>query len=176
LGILTVGRIVAPGQVEGGDCLWLDAKTLLVGRGYRTNTAGIAQLRGILEPLGVNVVAFDLPHYHGRTECMHLMSLISPLDQNLAAVYLPLMPAAMVELLEERGIGMVEIPEQEFDSMGINILTVRPKVCVMIAGNTESIARVRAAGCEVHEFAGQEISLNRGGGPICLTRPIWRDA
>lgn len=176
LGIPIAGRIEAPGTLEGGDCLWLDAQTLVIGRGYRSNSEGIRQMAEIVAPQGVEVVAVDLPHWHGPGECLHLLSLISMLDADLAVVYLPLMAVALVQLLHERGIRLVEIPPEEFPTQGTNVLALGPRRCLILEDNRETIRRLRAAGCEVMTYRGNEISHNRAGGPTCLTRPLLRDA
>lgn len=174
IGVPIAGRIAAPGTLEGGDCLWVDAKTLAIGRGYRTNESGIEQMREILAPSGVEIIGYDLPYWHGPAECLHLLSMISMIDDDLAVVYKPLMPVALVQLLEERGIEMVEIPDEEFATQGCNVLALGPRRCVLLRENTASAERLRAAGCEVTVYAGDEISHNRTGGPTCLTRPILR--
>ena len=125
-GVPIAGRLEAPALAEGGDTIWLDERTLLVGRGYRTNDAGIEALRELLPD--VEVIVFDLPHYHGPGEVMHLMSFLSPLDVDLAVVYPPLMPVRLVEILQERGIELVEVPDEEFESMGPNVLALGPRV------------------------------------------------
>ena len=176
LGIPVVGRIRAPGRVEGGDTCWIDERTLAVGRGYRTNSEGILQLHDLLAPRGVSVLGYDLPHGLGPAECLHLLSLISMLDHDLAVVYLPLLPTAMVELLEQRNIQLVPIPDEEFVSQGCNVLALGPRRCVILKENVVTAERLRAAGCEVITFSGDEISHNRTGGPTCLTRPLLRDA
>jgi dimethylargininase len=175
LGIPIIGSIKDPGMVEGGDVLWLDDRTLAVGRGYRTNQEGIRQLRNIVRELDIDVLAYDLPHWHGVGECMHLMSMLSPVASDLAVVYLPLMAVALVEELKERAWRIVEVPDEEFDSMGCNVLALAPGRCLMIEGNPETRRRLEKAGCEVLTYQGDEISLNRGGGPTCLTRPLWRE-
>lgn len=175
IGIPVVGRIAAPGKVEGGDTCWIDERTLAVGRGYRTNSEGILQLHDLLAPRGVAVIGYDLPHWHGPSECLHLLSLISMLDRDLAVVYLPLLPTAMVELLTERNIRLVPIPDEEFVSQGCNVLALGPRRCVLLKENVVTIERLRAAGCEVITYSGDEISHNRTGGPTCLTRPLLRD-
>ena len=86
-GVPIAGRVQAPALADGGDMFWLDERTLLTGCGYRTNEAGIARLRELLP--NVDVIAYDLPHWRGRREVMHLMSLISPLAPDLAVVYAP---------------------------------------------------------------------------------------
>lgn len=173
LGIPVAGRIEAPGTLEGGDLIWLDAKTVAVGEGYRTNAEGIRQLRTLLGP-GIDVVVAQLPHWHGAGEVLHLMSLISPVDRDLAVVYSPLMPVPFRTLLLERGYRLVEVPDAEFDSMGTNVLAVAPRHCIMLAGNSRTRGLLEAAGCTVSEYDGSEISIKGAGGPTCLTRPIQR--
>jgi N-dimethylarginine dimethylaminohydrolase len=143
-----------------------------VGRGYRTNDAGIAALADALP--GVDVVAFDLPHFHGRGEVLHLLSLISPLADDLAVVFPPLLPVRLVELLEERGVRLVEVPEEERDSLGCNVLALRPRVGLAVAGNDVTRRRLEAAGVEVLTYEGEELSRKGDGGPTCLTRPLLR--
>ncbi len=175
LGIPIVGEISAPGTVEGGDCFWLDERTLAVGRGYRTNEHGIRQLRALLAEQGIEVVAYDLPHWRGAGECLHLMSLISPIAPDLAVVFPPLMAVALLEELRERSWRLVEVPEEEFDTLGCNVLALAPGRCVLREGNPITRRRLEGAGCEVLTYEGNEISLNRAGGPTCLTRPLLRD-
>jgi N-dimethylarginine dimethylaminohydrolase len=175
LGIPIVGRIAAPGTVEGGDTLWLDERTLAVGRGYRTNDEGIRQLRDIVEPLGVTLLTVDLPHWHGPEECMHLMSFISPIADNVAVVYLPLMAVPFVQELQRRGWNFIEVPDEEFESHGCNVLALAPMRVLVCAGSPITRGRLEAAGCEVIAYTGDEISHNRAGGPTCLTRPILRE-
>jgi dimethylargininase len=172
-GVPIVGRLTEPATAECGDMFWLDPTTLLVGRGYRTNDAGIEQLRALL-PSAVGVVAFDLPHLRGPRECLHLMSFISPVDRTLAVVYLPLMPVRLVELLHARGFELVEVPETEFDSMGPNVLALGPRKALALEGNPETRRRMEAAGIEVHTYVGAEISRKGDGGPTCLTKPLER--
>lgn len=174
LGIPIVGRIEAPGSVEGGDCLWIDERTLAVGHGYRTNGEGIRQLSEILGAHGIDVISVDLPHWHGAGECLHLLSLISMVRDDLAVVYLPLMAVRFIELLQQRGIQFVEIPDEEFATQGCNVLALAPGQCLLLKENQETARRLQAAGCEVMLYSGDEISHNRTGGPTCLTRPILR--
>jgi N-dimethylarginine dimethylaminohydrolase len=173
-GVPIAGQLDAPALAEGGDTVWLDDRTLLVGRGYRTNDAGIAALRELLP--GVDVIAFDLPHYHGSGEVLHLMSFLSPLDVDLAAVYLPLMPVRLVEILQERGIQFVEAPDEEFETMGPNVLALAPRVALALEGNDETRRRMEAAGVDVRTYKGDHISRLGDGGPTCLTRPLLRTA
>jgi N-dimethylarginine dimethylaminohydrolase len=170
-GIPVAGRVSGPACAEGGDCCWLDARTLLVGCGYRTNAAGIGRLRELLPE--VDVVAFDLPHWHGRDEVMHLMSLISPLAPELAVVYEPLLPARLAQLLEARDVELVQVPDEEFDSMGSNVLALAPRVALAVEGNPRTRERMEHAGVEVLTYRGDELSKGDGG-PTCLTRPLLR--
>jgi N-dimethylarginine dimethylaminohydrolase len=174
LGIPVIGRIEAPGTVEGGDALWLDARTLAVGRSYRTNDEGIRQLRDILAPYDIDVLTVDLPHWRGPGECLHLMSLISPVAERLAVVYLPLMPVSFIEELRRRGWEFIEAPDEEFDTHGCNVLALAARHVLVCDGNPVTRARLEAAGCSVVAYTGDEISHNRAGGPTCLTRPILR--
>jgi len=171
-GVPLAGRLRYPATAEGGDTVWLDERTLLVGRGYRTNAAGIEALRELLSD--VDVIAFDLPHHHGAGEVLHLMSFLSPLDVDLAVVYLPLMPVRLLELLQERGLGFVEVPEEEFETMGPNVLALAPRVALALEGNDETRRRMEAAGVDVRVYKGEEISRKGDGGPTCLTRPLLR--
>jgi N-dimethylarginine dimethylaminohydrolase len=171
-GVPIAARLEAPATAEGGDTLWLDEHTLLVGLGYRTNEAGAAALADALD--GVDVLTYDLPHHRGSGEVLHLMSLISPLDADLAVVYLPLMPTRLVELLEAREIELVEVPDEEFDGIGCNVLALRPRVALALDGNPETRRRMERAGVDVRVYAGDEISRKGDGGPTCLTRPLLR--
>jgi len=171
-GIPVAGRIEAPGTIDGGDTLWLDGRTLLVGRGYRTNAAGVEQLQEAFPD--VEVLSYDLPHWNGRGEVMHLMSLISPLDDDLALVYPRLAPVRLLELLAERGIETVEVPDEEFETMGPNVLALGPRFALALEGNNDTRRRLETAGVEVLVYKGDEISRKGDGGPTCLTRPLLR--
>jgi len=171
-GLPIAGSLEGPAMVEGGDTVWLDERTLLVGRGYRTNDAGIHALAEALP--GMDVIAYDLPHLNGAGEVLHLMSIISPLDTDLAVVYLPLLPVRLVELLAARGIELVEVPEDEFWTMGPNVLALGPRRALALDGNPVTRERMEAAGVEVTVYTGDEISKLGDGGPTCLTRPLLR--
>jgi dimethylargininase len=171
-GIEVVARLNGPACAEGGDMLWLDEQTLVVGRGYRTNEAGIAAMRRALPE--AEVIAVDLPHWHGRDEVMHLLSLISPVADDLALVYLPMLPVRLVELLEERGVDFVEVPDEEFESMGCNVLALASRRVLALDGNPETRRRLEAAAVEVLVYSGEELSRKGDGGPTCLTRPLLR--
>lgn len=169
-----LGAIRGEGRLEGGDVVWLDSRTLAVGRGYRTNDGGIAQLREMLGDVVDELLVVPLPHHRGPNDVFHLMSIISPLDTDLALVHSPLMPVPFREALLRRGIGLLEVPEQEFASMGCNVLTVAPRCCVALGGNPRTRALLEGAGVEVHDYDGAEISVKGTGGPTCLTRPLSR--
>jgi N-dimethylarginine dimethylaminohydrolase len=171
-GLPIAGKLDAPAMAEGGDTLWLDERTLLVGRGYRTNDEGIRQLAEALP--GVDVVAFDLPHLRGAGEVLHLLSLLSPLDVDLAVAYPPLMPVRLMELLAERSIELVEVPDEEFETMGPNVLALGPRVALALEGNDGTRLRMEKAGVDVRVYRGDEISRKGDGGPTCLTRPLLR--
>ena len=172
-GVEVVGAIETPGRLEGGDVVWLDRRTVVVGRGYRTNDDGIAQLRSLLGDT-VEVLVVPLPHWRGPADVFHLMSVISPVDEHLAVVYSPLMPVPFREHLQRKDMALVEVPDDEFERMGANVLAIAPRTCVMVAGCPETRRRLEAAGAEVLVYEGDEISLKGGGGPTCLTRPIVR--
>ncbi|HXH88285.1 MAG TPA: arginine deiminase family protein [Gaiellaceae bacterium] len=171
-GVPVASELAAPATVEGGDTVWLDERTLLAGHGYRTNRAGIDALEGAFP--GVEVIWFDLPHYNGSDEVMHLMSFLSPLDEDLALVYPRLAPVRLMELLAERGIGVVEVPDEEFETMGPNVLALGPRRALALEGNDETRRRMEKAGVDVVTYRGDEISRKGDGGPTCLTRPLLR--
>lgn len=173
-GFQILGEITDGGTLEGGDVAWLNDTTLAVGRTYRTNDVGIEQLKALLEPNGVEVIVADLPHYKGESDVFHLMSILSPVDKDLAVVYSPLMPVRFRELLIKMGFTFVEVPEEEFESMGCNVLALGPRNCLMVDGNPITVARLKAAGAKVTVYKGEEISVKGGGGPTCLTRPVMR--
>jgi N-dimethylarginine dimethylaminohydrolase len=159
-------------MAEGGDFIRLDEATLLAGRGYRTNDGGIETVGQLLP--AVETLAFDLPHWHGEREVMHLLSLLSPLDTDLAVAYPTLLPVALTQLLEERGVEIVAVPDEEFETMGTNVLALAPMVALALDGNPVTRSRLEAAGVEVLVYEGRELSLKGDGGPTCLTMPLLR--
>ena len=171
-GIPTLGRIEAPATVDGGDTFWLRPDVLCIGRSLRTNRAGAVQLAGLV---GGQVETFDLPYWRGPAELVHLLSVVSPVSDDLAVVFPPLLPAGLHELLGELGVRTLPVEEEEFGTLGCNVLAVRPGVVVLAEGNPRIAAALARAGCEVHTFEASEIGLNGNGGPTCLTRPIWRE-
>jgi N-dimethylarginine dimethylaminohydrolase len=169
-----LGIVQGNATAEGGDMMWLDRSTLLAGRGFRTNGAGIAGIRALLEPLGVEVLEISLPYWTGPSDCLHLMSFISLLDQNLAVVYSKLLPVSLFELLLQKEIQLIDIPEEEYATQACNVLALAPRNVLMLAGNPVTRSKLEAAGCTVQEFSGKEISIKGSGGPTCLTRPLLR--
>jgi dimethylargininase len=159
---------------EGGDLLWIDERSLCVGIGFRTNVEGRAQLHQALEPLGVDVWSVDLPYFTGPEACLHLLSVVSILDHDLAVIYPRLLPVPLWQELARRGFHLVEVPDEEFPTMGPNVLALAPRKCLMLEGNPITRKRLENAGCEVHTYRGNEISLKAEGGPTCLTRPLLR--
>jgi dimethylargininase len=166
------GRIEPPGTVDGGDTFWLRPDLFCIGRSLRTNAAGAEQLAAII---GGEVRIFDVPYWEGPDVCLHLLSVISPVAQDLATVYLPLLPAGLYELLADVGFSLVSVPAEEFPTLGCNVLAVRPGVVVVAEGNPKTAAALAERGCEVYEFPAWEVGINGGGGPTCLTRPVLRD-
>jgi len=176
-GVPIYGRLEGTARCEGGDTMWLDHDTLAVGRGFRTNAEGVRQLRALLAPLGVTVLDYDLPYFTGPEACLHLLSLISPVDDDLAVAYPPLMPTAFWEELKRRGVRLLEVPEEEFArTQATNVLCVAPRRVIMLAGSPVTQGLLEEAGCEVVTFPGEPLSFKAEGGPTCLTRPVWREA
>jgi N-dimethylarginine dimethylaminohydrolase len=177
LGIPVLGSIEEPGQVEGGDCVWVDRSTLAVGRGMRTNQSGIQQMANLLSPIGVEVFGYDLPLWNGEEACLHLMSVISPLADDLALIYAPLLPAAFYQLLKERGIRLVVGDAGEFfasNGLSLNVLPTAPREVIAVAGFPKTKAAMEEAGCQVATFEADALCIACEGGPTCLTRPILR--
>jgi N-dimethylarginine dimethylaminohydrolase len=174
LAIPALGQIEAPGNTEAGDIVWLDATTLLIGQGYRTNAAGIAQMRALLAPKGVEVVSAPLPYGPGPSACLHLMSLISLLDEGTALVDLPWLAVETVELLLSRGFRFVEIDYSERETLACNVLSLGGKRLLALEENCKTNQTLRHAGFDLRTFPGSELCINGSGGPTCLTRPLLR--
>lgn len=174
-GVKILGEISGNGRVEGGDVAWIDHKTLAVGHGYRTNDEGFSQLKELLHPHGIELIQVDLPHYKGVNDVFHLMSIFSPIDVDKAVVYSPLMPVRFREELIRRNFQLIDVPDEEFESMGCNVLALGPSKCLIVKGNSITEERMKKAGCKVIEYEGNEISIKGGGGPTCLTRPMLRE-
>ena len=177
-GLPVIGAIEAPGTAEGGDLMWIDDTTLAAGRGFRTNQAGIGQLRSLLAPLGIDLRAFDLPMWQGSAACLHLLSLVSPLDRDLALIYPRLFPVVLYEVMRERGIRCLEAGDDEFMASGglnLNVLATAPRRCIALGGFPETVRLMREAGCDITLFDGDALCIPCEGGPTCLTLPILRD-
>jgi dimethylargininase len=162
-------------RAEGGDLLWMDHNTLAVGLGFRTNQEGLRQLREALSGIGVKVIPVELPYHAGQDACLHLLSLISIVDENIAVVYPPLMSVPFWQELQHCGFKLIVVPEEEFPTMGPNVLALSPRKCLMLEGNPVTKHLLEEAGCEVMTYKGNELSIKAEGGPTCLTRPIFRD-
>ena len=155
-----VGSIVGNATAEAGDTLWIDDKTLIIGRGFRTNLAGLEQLKKILNPQDINVYSFDLPVYSGESSCLHLMSLIS-----------------LIELLQKHNFTIIQAPFDEFkksDTLSVNVLATKPGECIMIDSAPKTLDLLRGAGVHVKVFHGDPLCIACEGGPTCLTRPLLR--
>jgi arginine deiminase len=174
-GISIIGELTGDAVSDGGDIIWLDDKTLVVGRGYRTNDEAIRQLKEITAHLVEEFIVVQLPHDQGEEECLHLMSFISMVDHDLAVVHSRLMPVFFRQLLIERGIQLIEVPEEEYHTLGCNVLALAPRVCMMVTGNTSTKKQLIDAGATVYEYKGEEISVKGTGGPTCLTSPVIRN-
>jgi len=174
LGIPVLGSIEGEGRLEGGDLVWLGDRVVAVGEGYRTNAEGIRQLGRLLGETIDDLIVVPLPHWNGPADVLHLMSMLSPIDSDLLLVYSPLLPVPFRQWLVAQGFELVEVPEEEFSTMGCNVLAVAPRQCIMLAGNPETEQRLTSAGAEVSTYTGTEISLKGEGGPTCLTRPLLR--
>lgn len=170
-----IGELTGEAVSDGGDIVWLDDRTLAVGRGYRTNDEAIRQLKEITAPFVDEFIVVQLPHDQGEEECLHLMSFISMVDHDLAVVHSRLMPVFFRQLLIERGIELVEVPEGEYHTLGCNVLALAPRVCIMVNGNASTKRQLVDAGATVYEYKGEEISVKGTGGPTCLTCPVIRN-
>jgi N-dimethylarginine dimethylaminohydrolase len=174
VGVPVQAMLHGPARAEGGDLLWLDHQTLAVGLGFRTNREGLRQLEAACAGQGITIIPVELPYYSGPEACLHLLSLISIVDHHVAVVYPPLLSVPFWTCLQERGFQLIEVPPQEFETMGANVLALAPGQCVLLEGNPITQQRLAEAGCEVLTYRGQELSLKAEGGPTCLTRPILR--
>ena len=176
IGVPILGQIEAPGTLEGGDVVWVDERTVAVGEGYRSNAEGIRQFKKLLGGLVDEVIPVPLPQWTGPGDCLHLMSNISPIDHDLYLVYSRLLPVPFREYLIHRKIELIEVPDEEYESMACNVLAVAPRKVIMIDGNPITKERLEIKGVKVHTYNGAEISIKGAGGPTCLTRPFWRSA
>ena len=176
IGVPILGRIESPGTLEGGDVVWINENTVAIGEGYRTNSEGIRQFEKLLGNQVDDVISVPLPHWTGPGNCLHLMSNVSPIDHNIFLVYSRLLPVSFRKYLLNRQIKLIEVPDEEYDSMGCNVLAVAPRKVIMIKGNPITQKLLESEGVEVHTYDGSEISIKGAGGPTCLTRPFFRSA
>ncbi len=176
LEVPVLGEIISPGKLEGGDVVQFDSQTLAVGQGYRTNAEGIRQLQELTKDFIKELVIVPLPHWNGPQDVLHLMSFISPVEQNCALVYSRLMPVPFREWLLSRDIKLIEVPDEEFETMGCNVLAVAPETCIMLSGNPRTRQLLEQYGVDILEYSGEEISKKGAGGPTCLTRPLYRSS
>lgn len=176
VGVPIAGRIRPRATVEGGDVCWLRPSIVCIGRSFRTNRAGATELTNLLSGMDprLDVRTFDLPYWHGPGELVHLLSVISPIADDLAVVYPPLMPVGLWDLLAELRIRTIAVPDEEYGTLGSNVLVVRPGVVVMAEGNPVTRRALESAGCEVRTYAATEIGLNGSGGPTCMALPLLR--
>lgn len=175
MGVPVYHRMKAPATAEGGDFLWVAPDLVLAGRSYRTNAQGIAEVKAVLEPLGVTVVPAPVVHWVGPGSVMHLLSAVSLVDRDLAVAFLPLLAVETVELLRDRGVEFIEITREEFDNLGCNILALGPRHCLVVEGNPRVRRELEKKGAKVEEFPDRELGLNMGGGPTCLVQAVLRD-
>jgi len=173
-GVPVVARLDGAARADGGDFVWLDPQTLIIGRSYRTNAAGVAQMRTIMAAEGVTVLSVDLPHDLGPGHVLHLMSFLSPVAEDLAVLFPPLAPVALMETLADRGVTVIAVDAGEYAAMACNVLAVRPRQVIMLEGNPATRRALERHGCEVHCYDGSDISLKGDGGPTCLTQPLLR--
>jgi len=174
IGVPILGEIINDATLEGGDVIWIDEKTVAAGLTYRTNNKGIDQLRKILSTISIEVISVDLPHWNGPVDVLHLMSLISPLNENLFLIYKKLLPIALLKLLKKLDIKTISIADEDYDSLGCNVLPLSTTKCLITSGNDKTFKIIEDNGIEVIEFQASEICYKGSGGPTCLTRPIYR--
>ena len=169
-----LGKIQSPGTLEGGDVVWINEKTIAIGEGYRTNKEGIKQLKLLLSDQVDTVISVSIPHWNGPDDCLHLMSNLSPIDHNLYLVYSRLLPVSFRKYLLDQNIELIDVPDEEYESMGCNVLAVAPRKVIMISGNSKTKQLLEKNNVEVYTYDGTEISIKGAGGPTCLTRPFLR--
>ena len=176
INIPIIGEIKSPGTLEGGDIVWIDKDTVAVGEGYRSNSEGINQLKKLLGKQAKEIIPVALPHWEGPNDCLHLMSNLSPIDENLFLVYSRLLPVSFIKYLLDHKIKLIEVPDEEYYSMGCNVLAMGKGKIIMLEGNPITQERLEAEGVKVKTYNGSEISIKGAGGPTCLTRPFLRSS
>ena len=175
LDIPILGQIMRPGKLEGGDVVWINEKTVAIGEGYRSNAEGIRQFKKFLGDDIENIITVTLPHWNGPSDCLHLMSNLSPIDKDLYLIYPRLLPVPFLKYLSDISIDFITVPEVEYETMGCNVLAIEPRKVIMLDGNPMTKKRLENHNVEVHCYDGSEISLKGSGGPTCLTRPFYRE-
>lgn len=175
IGIPLLGKIEAPAKIEGGDIVWIDEKTVAIGLGYRTNKEGIRQFKELTKDFVDEYIIVPMPHAYGKEECLHLMSIISIVDKDLAVVYSKFMPVFFRELLKKKGFELIEVPDEEYDNLGCNVLALAPRICMIVEGNDETVKLLRKANATVYTYPAKEIGYKGTGGPTCLTCPVFRE-
>ena len=173
-GINTLGWVQSPGKMEGGDVVWIDEKTVAIGLGYRTNMVGIDQFKDLTKDFIDEYIIVPMPHGNGENECLHLMSVISIVDKDLAVVYSKYMPVFFRQFLIKKGFDLIEVNDKEYDNLGSNVLALAPRVCVLMAGNEDIIKKLENKGCQTLTYPGEDLSVKGTGGPTCLTCPVTR--
>ena len=176
INIPIIGKIESPGTLEGGDIVWINKHTVAVGEGYRSNSEGINQFKKLLGKQAKEVIPVALPHWEGPNDCLHLMSNLSPIDENLFLVYSRLLPVSFIKYLLDYKIKLIEVPDEEYYSMGCNVLAMGKGKVIMLEGNPITQKRLEAEGVKVKTYNGSEISIKGAGGPTCLTRPFLRSS
>lgn len=176
INIPIIGKIESPGTLEGGDIVWINKHTVAVGEGYRSNSEGINQFKKLLGKQAKEIIPVALPHWEGPNDCLHLMSNLSPIDENLFLVYSRLLPVSFIKYLLDYKIKLIEVPDEEYYSMGCNVLAMGKGKVIMLEGNPITQKRLEAEGVEVKTYNGSEISIKGAGGPTCLTRPFLRSS
>jgi N-dimethylarginine dimethylaminohydrolase len=174
LGVPVLGTLEAPAYADGGDRFWIDSHTMALGLGYRTNRAGAEAVARLVEPEGVAVEAYDMPHDLGPGSVLHLQSFLSAVSDELLVVYEPLAPVRLLQDLRARGFDWVALTRDDYLAMGCNVLAVRPGVVVILDTATGVRRELERRGVEVHAYDGSELSLKGDGGPTCLTAPLLR--
>jgi len=176
INIPIIGKIESPGTLEGGDIVWINKHTVAVGEGYRSNSEGINQFKKLLGKQAKEIIPVALPHWEGPNDCLHLMSNLSPIDENLFLVYSRLLPVSFIKYLLDYKIKLIEVPDEEYYSMGCNVLAMGKGKVIMLEGNPITQKRLEAEGVKVKTYNGSEISIKGAGGPTCLTRPFLRSS
>ena len=171
-GVPILGKIEAPGDGRG-------RRHALAGRDHAARRPRLPHERRERAALaaalpGVAVMPFDLPHWHGAGEVLHLMSLISLLDDDLAVVYLPLLPVGSSSCSPSAASGSSRCRTRSSRPWARTSWRSRPRVGLALDGNPVTRRRMETAGVDVRVYKGDALSRLGDGGPTCLTRPLLR--